>query len=148
MKNNINHIWVFRQAFKKISTRGQMYLNGVFQGYTLEDEVRGDNIKIAKHTAIKTGTYEVVKHSTKKFPKALRLENVPGFVGILIHGGLNEKHTDGCLLLGEKKNDIGVDESVLTYRGNAVDLLTEKIWQDIDKGIPCYITITNSPEIV
>jgi hypothetical protein len=146
MKNKINHIWVFRQSFKKLSTRGQMYLNGVFKGYTLEDEVRGEGVKVKHHTAIKADTYQVVKHSSKKFPKALRIENVDDFVGILIHAGNTEKHTDGCILVGKTKSD-GVDEDTIGNSTAVTKALTAKIWSDIQKGIPCYITITDSPDL-
>jgi len=146
MKNKINHIWVFRQSFKKLSTRGQMYLNGIFKGYTLEDEVRGDGIKIKHHTAIPQGTYEVVKHSSKKYPKALRLEKVPSFTGILIHSGNTEKHTSGCILLGKSKSE-GVDQDTIGESSVVTKALTDKIWKDIDKGVPCMITITNSPGV-
>jgi len=146
MKNKINHLWVFRQSFKKLSTRGQMYLNGIFKGYTLEDEVRGDGIKIKDNTSIPVGNYEVVKHSSKKFPKALRLEKVPSFTGILIHSGNTEKHTSGCILLGKTKSE-GVDQDTIGESSAVTKALTDKIWKDIDKGVPCYITITNEKSI-
>ena len=146
MKNKINHLWVFRQSFKKLSTRGQMYLNGVFKGYTLEDEVRGDIYKIKHHTAIAAGEYHVVKHSSKKFPKALRIENVDDFVGILIHAGNTEKHTSGCILLGKTKSE-GVDSDTIGSSTAVTKALTDRIWKDLEKGIPCYITVTNSPGV-
>ena len=145
MKNKINHIWVFRQVFKKVSTRGQMYLNGVFKGYTLEDEVRGDMYKVKHHTAIPSGTYEVVKHDSKKFPKTLRLENVEGFSGIVIHAGTKEAHTSGCILVGARKNDRAADSSIISNCNEVLAPLYTKIRSDIDKGIPCYITIANEP---
>jgi hypothetical protein len=147
MKNKINHIWVFRQVFKKVSTRGQMYLNGEFLGYTLEDEVRGDMYKVKHHTAIPSSTYQVVKHDSKKFPKTLRLENVDGFTGIVIHGGTKEAHTSGCILLGAKKNDRGADSSTISNCNEVLGKLYTKIRGDIDKGVPCYITITNEKRI-
>ena len=146
MKNKINHLWVFRQSFKKLSTRGQMYLNGEFLGYTLEDEVRGDMYKVKHHTAIPSSTYQVVKQSSKKFPKALRLEKVPSFTGILIHSGNTEKHTSGCILLGKTKSE-GVDQDTIGESSAVTKALTYKIWKDIDKGVPCYITITNEKSI-
>lgn len=148
MKNKINHLWVFRQSFKKLSTRGQMYLNGVFLGYTLEDEVRGDMYKVKHHTAIPTGTYEVVKHNSKKFPKTLRLQNVDGFSGIVIHGGTKEAHTSGCILLGTKKNDRAVYSSTISDCYKILKSLSYLIRDDIDDGIPCYITIVNEPGLI
>tara|TARA_R110001592_G_scaffold26400_2_gene98921 strand:+ start:594 stop:1058 length:465 start_codon:yes stop_codon:yes gene_type:complete len=147
VKNSINHIWVFRQVFKKLSTRGQMYLNGIFIGYTLEDEVRGDMYKVKDHTAIPSGTYQVVKHDSNKFPKSLKLEDVPDFTGIVIHGGNNEEDTSGCILLGAKKDDNGADSSTISDCYKILKSLSELIRGDIDDGIPCYITITNSPKV-
>ena len=147
MKNKINHLWVFRQSFKKLSTRGQMYLNGEFLGYTLEDEVRGDMYKVKHHTAIPSSTYQVVKHDSNKFPKTLRLQNVEGFTGIVIHSGNKEAHTSGCILLGTKKNDKGADSSTISNCGEVLSKLYAKIRNDIDKGVPCMITITNSPGV-
>ena len=147
VKNSINHIWVFRQVFKKLSTRGQMYLNGIFIGYTLEDEVRGDMYKVKNHTAIASGTYQVVKHESKKFPNSIRLEDVPNFTGIVIHGGNNEEDTSGCILLGAKKDDNEADSSTISDCYKILKSLSELIRGDIDDGIPCYITITNSPGV-
>lgn len=147
MKNTINHIWVFRQVFKKISTRGQMYLNGIFMGYTLEDEVRGAMYKVKDHTAIPAGTYEVINHDSKKFPKSLRLEQVTDFTGIVIHGGNTEANTSGCILLGANKNDRGADSSTISNCSGVLDKLYNKVRSDIDNGIPCYITVTNSPGV-
>jgi hypothetical protein len=147
MKNNINHIWVFRQVFKKLSTRGQMYLNGIFMGYTLEDEVRGDMYKVKNHTAIASGTYQVFKHDSNKFPNSLRLEDVPNFTGIVIHGGNTDEDTSGCILLGAKKDDNNEDSSTISDCYKVLKSLSDLIRGDIDEGIPCYITITNSPEV-
>lgn len=147
MKNKINHIWVFRQNYKKLSTRGQMYLNGVFIGYTLEDEVRGNMYKVKHHTAIPCGTYEVVKHDSKKFPGTIRLENVDGFTGIVVHGGTNEKHTSGCILVAAKKSDKLADSSTIFHRKEVLSDLYDEIRGGIDNGIPCYMTITNSPSL-
>lgn len=146
IKNTINHLWLFRQVFKRLSTRGQIYLNGQFKGYTLEDECRLPGIKVKHHTAIDAGTYEVVKHSSGKYPRSLRLENVERFTGILIHALNNESETSGCIGVGGRKSDLkSLDFSTIGDSKAATNELIDTIYQGLDDGIPCYITITNNP---
>ena len=71
---------------------------------------------------------------------------MPSFTGILIHSGNTEKHTSGCILLGKTKSE-GVDQDTIGESSAVTKALTYKIWKDIDKGVPCYITITNEKSI-
>lgn len=103
---------------------GLLYVNGQFFCNTLEDTDRGlkqsmsesaiKNIKIKSVTAIPTGTYKVrmdivsPKYSSSSWyrrvcngAKVPRLENVPGYSGVLIHTGNTAKDTDGCILVGK-----------------------------------------------
>lgn len=116
-----------RKWKKEGYTIGQLYVDGVFFSNTLEDKDRGltssmsleeiKRIKKAGITAIPTGTYKVrmditsPKYGNREWfinncnkGKVPRLENVPGYVGILIHPGNIAEHTDGCILVG--KNDV------------------------------------------
>ncbi len=120
-------IHVERKWKKEGYTIGQLYIDDTFFCNTLEDKDRGlkntmtlEEIrkrKKASVTAIPTGTYTIriditsPKYSSKEWfiknchgAKLPRLENVPGFEGILIHPGNSASDTDGCLLVG--KNDI------------------------------------------
>ena len=93
------------------STLGLFYRDGHFSCYTIEDEHR--DVKVKGETCIPAGEYkvvyqEVVTEMTKRyrnkyswFDKHLMLENVPGFTSIYIHVGNTDKHTDGCLILGD-----------------------------------------------
>jgi hypothetical protein len=70
------------------------------------------NKKIAGETAIPTGTYKIVldtyspKYGKRDYYKHFcggylpRLLNVKGFNGILIHRGVHQDHTEGCILVG------------------------------------------------
>lgn len=89
-------------------TIGHLYIDGVYYCDTLEDKCRiisGDcTQKIYGRTAIPEGIYEVKviwweKHNNW-YPYIV---NVPCFTGILIHGGIDENDTEGCILLGENK---------------------------------------------
>lgn len=120
-------ILVDRKWKKDGYTIGSLYVNDEFFCNTLEDKDRGlkssmslveiNRIKKAGSTAIPTGTYKVnmntvsPRFSHKELyvknchgAKVPRLEEVPGFAGILIHVGNSAKDTDGCILVG--KNDV------------------------------------------
>lgn len=88
-------------------TRGTLFIDGAQECHILEDEVRIDDpttqanegAKVAQHTAIPAGTYKVVLTVSPKYGKVMpRLLNVPGFDGVLIHSGHDERDTWGCLL--------------------------------------------------
>lgn len=90
------------------STAGQLFLvkeNPVFFCYTLEDVVRA--IKIKGETAIPSGSYRVVVTMSNRFKKRLPLLlNVPDFEGVRLHGGNDSGDTEGCLLLGKKRDSV------------------------------------------
>jgi hypothetical protein len=55
-------------------------------------------------TAIPCGRYEVIVNHSQKLKRRLPLLlNVEGFTGIRIHAGKNERHTEGCILVGDNK---------------------------------------------
>ena len=111
-----------RKYKKEKYTIGNLYVDGVFFCNTLEDVDRGltqettaleiAEKKVYGETAIPTGTYKVVldvyspafgkKDYYKHFCGGYlpRLLNVKGFNGILIHRGVHQDHTEGCILVG------------------------------------------------
>jgi len=108
---------VIRHQFGKDATNGLLFIDGVFECYTLEDEVR--DAKVHSETAIPLGTYEIkfrniggfdTKYTARygsTFHKGmLELQDVPNFKYILIHTGNTDEHTAGCLLLGETQQDL------------------------------------------
>jgi hypothetical protein len=81
------------------STPGKLYVDGVFECYTLEDVVRPS--KIYGETAIPAGTYKVIISMSNRFKRLLPLLlNVPNYEGIRIHPGNTDKDTEGCILPG------------------------------------------------
>jgi hypothetical protein len=46
--------------------------------------------------------------------QVIRLKNVPGREAILIHVGNTIKHTDGCILVGERRHGSGIANSTRT----------------------------------
>lgn len=91
-----------------------MYLNGDFFTNIIEDQIRDLNNdgdlndpgekKVYGKTAIPKGIYTLVLSYSPKFKRILpRILNVPHFEGILIHNGVDEKSSAGCLILGDNK---------------------------------------------
>jgi len=107
---------VIRTQFGKDATNGLLFINGVFECFTLEDEVR--DVKVMSETAIPLGEYEIKLRTEGGFHTKytarygelhkgmLWLQDVPNFKWILIHTGNTDSHTGGCLLLGETQQDL------------------------------------------
>lgn len=97
-------------------TIGEMYVDGRFECYTLEDVVRADGVKISGETAIPTGEYTVDLTMSPRFKRVLPLLlNVQGFVGVRIHPGNTADDTEGCVLVGRTKGDARIGESRLAF---------------------------------
>lgn len=108
------NIDVKRHRFEKDYTEGQMFLNNMFFGYTLEDTVRDltKEAKVPGKTAIPSGEYEIIVNFSPKFKRNLpRLINVPYFDGILIHRGNTSEDTSGCILVGKSVSNGYLSES-------------------------------------
>ena len=99
-----------RTQFKDTQTVGKLYLNGVYFCDTLEDKNRdlnkngifdGTEKKVYSETCIPFGQYKVIINQSSRFKRLMpRLLNVPHFDGILIHNGVTEKNSAGCILVG------------------------------------------------
>ena len=117
-------------------TIGKLFINGVYECDTLEDQDRGltsqmslEEIKAKKVygvTAIPTGTYSInmttisLKFKDRAWAKPYkgilpRLENVKGYEGVLIHVGNKAEDTLGCILVGENKVKGQVINSTATF---------------------------------
>lgn len=100
-------IKLVREVFTETSTIGSLYINGVFECYTLEDKDRkleSGGQKVYAKTAIPRGKYNVVNSFSNRFQKYLpEIQNVPQFAGIRIHPGNTADHSEGCVLLGSTK---------------------------------------------
>lgn len=97
------------------STIGELYVNGKFECYTLEDVERKE--KVYGETAIDKGTYQVVVTYSNAFKQNMPLLlNVPKFQGIRIHSGNTDKHTLGCILVGQTRSVDFIGNSRLAYK--------------------------------
>ena len=113
-------IEVKRLADNGDTTLGVLYINGVFECFTVEDEER--STKKRGETRVPNGTYDInlraeggfhskYKVKYKNMHKGMlcihnkpnwKLENDDmSFQYILIHTGNTEKHTAGCLLVND-----------------------------------------------
>lgn len=107
----------------------------------LEDTVRdlGPNGegKIYGHTAIPSGTYQVIRTMSPRFKKMLPLLlKVPFFEGVRIHPGNTEADTEGCILVGMNTTAGRVNNSRMMF-----SLLDEKIEQALKRGEKVEIEI-------
>jgi hypothetical protein len=78
---------------------GQLFIDGKFVCYTLEDKIR--DVKIKHETCIPPGKYPIVMTMSQRFKMVLPLlQNVPNFTSIRIHAGNTIEDTSGCPLVG------------------------------------------------
>jgi hypothetical protein len=101
---------IIRVAQGKESTLSQLYINGIFQCYLLEDKIR--DVKIAYQTAIPKGVFSLKlnTHGAKNvnYKKAfgklhqgmIEINGLPNFSFVYIHSGNTIKDSAGCPLCG------------------------------------------------
>src|SRR5258708_4153577 len=89
-------ILVKRRWFTAHATTGELFLDGLKFGYTLEPPKREE-----KPCAIPEGTYDVTIRWSEKFSRLMpHVEDVPGFTAVEIHWGNFPRDTEACLLIG------------------------------------------------
>tara|TARA_R100001015_G_C4582456_1_gene138794 strand:+ start:346 stop:942 length:597 start_codon:yes stop_codon:yes gene_type:complete len=109
---------VVRTQFGKDATNGLLFIDGLFECYTLEDQYQA--VKVMHETCIPEGTYNIEFRKTggfhakysERYKNAhygmLHITDVPNFTYILIHTGNTDEHTSGCLIVGETQQDLDV----------------------------------------
>jgi hypothetical protein len=114
--SQIMNLKLIRQTFTDSSTIGSLFIDDVFECYTLEDTVRLPGIKIPGATAIPYGSYEVIIDYSNRFARNMpHVLNVPMFEGIRIHSGNTSADTEGCILLGTTKGPDIIYESKAAF---------------------------------
>lgn len=121
---------IIRVAQGKSSTFSQLYINGIFQCYLLEDKIRAE--KIASETAIPTGVFSLKLNTygaknvdyKKAFGKLhegmIEIASLPNFSSVYIHSGNTIIQTAGCPLCGFGfqflNGDFQVSQSIAAYK--------------------------------
>lgn len=141
------------------STQGiftEKTLQDPFVCHSLEDEKR--DIKVSGETRIPVGFYElkiwndgqhpnqwVLDHRVKygdwfKFP--IEVTKVPGFTGVLIHTGIDQSHTEGCILLDDTMGNNTVDTANQGARSlQAVKRFYEKVYPALELGGKAFLEV-------
>tara|TARA_Y100000385_G_scaffold287067_1_gene350407 strand:+ start:973 stop:1566 length:594 start_codon:yes stop_codon:yes gene_type:complete len=111
---------VVRHQFGKDATNGMLFIDGIFECYTLEDQYQA--VKVMHETCIPEGTYDIKFRKTGGFHSKyseryknshygmLHIQDVPNFTYILIHTGNSDEHTSGCLIVGETQQDLDISK--------------------------------------
>ena len=111
---------VVRTQFGTDATNGLLFINGIFECYTLEDQYQA--VKVMHETCIPEGTYNIKFRKTggfhakysERYKNAhygmLHIQDVPNFTYILIHTGNSDEHTSGCLIVGETQQDLDISK--------------------------------------
>jgi len=110
IKSNTMESKIIRVAEGTASTLSQLYINGIFQCYLLEDKIRA--VKIPAQTAIPKGAFslklntygaknvEYKKAFGKMHQGMIEIIGLPNFSFVYIHTGNTIKETAGCPLCG------------------------------------------------
>ena len=148
---------VVRTQFGTDATNGLLFIDGIFECYTLEDQYQA--VKVMHETCIPEGTYDIKFRKTggfhakysERYKNAhygmLHIQDVPNFTYILIHTGNTDEHTSGCLIVGETQQDLEVSKdgfigsSTLAYK-KMYAKVAGQLLQGKDVSIE-YTTINN-----
>lgn len=118
-------ILVKRQTESSEWTQGQLFLDGILECFTNEDQAQPQ--KVMHETRIPAGRYKVILrtfggHHEKykvKFPEfhkgMLQIVDVPGFRDILFHIGNTDDDSSGCILVGKSFTGGKLVHSTLAY---------------------------------
>lgn len=122
-------------------TLGRLYLDNIFWCQTCEDEDRflenGVTEKVNGTSAIPRGKYRLTTSFSQRFQRVLPLVlDVPGFVGIRIHGGNTAEDTHGCILVGKVRTATGIAQCADT-----VCRVLEQIEDAAELGIESWLEI-------
>lgn len=111
-KNNSAFFKIVRDKYTLTETTGRVFINNSHFGYSLEDVVRADGIKIKKHTAIEAGCYEIEVRKNSSGIDKIYVNDVVLFQYIQCHGGNDHKDTDGCPLIAKNRYDKTIQGSL------------------------------------
>jgi hypothetical protein len=133
---------LLRDTFGPKSTLGLLYVDDVAECDTLEDQVR-TGPKVLHETAIPVGTYRLIIDRSTRFKRLMpHVLDVPGFEGIRIHSGNTDADTEGCILLGNRTENV----DFISESRKAFDAFFVKLTAAVDRGEEVWITIMEKRE--
>lgn len=103
------HLLLHRYNYTDSYTQGVLMCEGVWICDTLELPWKDNHQRIS---CIPVGMYDVQKRLSEKFGEVVRVLNVTGREGILIHAGNKVSDVQGCILPGIKSNDIVISSRI------------------------------------
>ena len=117
------NLLIIRDTFSKISTLGELFLNGERMADTLELPFKDNQRSIS---CIPEGEYKVrlrlARESASRDYLHLLVQDVPNRDWILFHRGNSAKDTSGCILVG-----LGSQQDLVKNSRLAMDLLMKEI---------------------
>jgi hypothetical protein len=129
-----------RKQCGSLTTLGELFINGEFFCFTLEDmdrKLEEGGEKVYGQTCIPRGNYEVLITWSNRFKRDLPLiKDVPRFEGIRFHAGNTKADTEGCILLGSSV----AGNTVLNSRAT-VDKFIVRLEHGLQNG-PVHLEIT------
>ena len=144
---------VVRTQFGTDATNGLLFIDGIFECYTVEDQYQA--VKVMHETCKPEGTYDIQFRKTggfharydKKYKNAhygmLHLQDVPNFTYILIHAGNTSDDSSGCILTTTTQTDL---DSAKAGFGGQSQLAYKRMYDKVAKVLlqnkPVEIEIT------
>ncbi|HYB96208.1 MAG TPA: DUF5675 family protein [Vicinamibacterales bacterium] len=135
---------LIREPSRHLATFGVLFVDDIFFGFTLEDQLRERadrpvaEWKVYGETAIKAGRYQVKLTPSQRFGRVLpELLHVEGFTGIRIHAGNKRQDSLGCILVGRMRDD---DNRSILQSQVAMAALMSRL---VDAKGPIWISIEN-----
>lgn len=127
-------------------TRGELFIDGIPECFTLEDEVRTFK-EVPGATAIppylgqEPIRYRVALTKSPRFGKVLpEILNVQDFRGVRIHSGNTAADSEGCLLVGQRQGKAAVFDS----KAAMLELMAA-LSSAVEAGEQIWLTIKNAP---
>jgi len=115
--------------------------NAKYVGYSLEDAVRADGVKVYGMTAIPCGRYQIVmEYSGRAGKEVPTIKDVPGFKYIRLHAVNDHTDTEGCIGFAKNRYAWKIQESVTRE-------LCEEIEKEIKNSKLVFINIINIPNM-
>ncbi len=135
---------LIRTQFGNDATNGLLFIDEVFECFTLEDQYQEK--KVYGETCIPEGTYPVEFskeggfHNRYKakydFHKGmLEIKDIPNFKWVLFHLGNTDENTAGCVLVGDTQQDLDVSkDGFIGSSGNAYKKFYPKVATALENG--------------